>query len=256
MESELGAKLFERDNRTVKLTQSGEKFKQFSEQFLSGYKQIKQELKALDAPLYGHIKIYCSVTASLSLLPSILDEFRSKNPYIEIKIETGAASLALNKIKQKEADLSIAALPKIIPHGIFALELAKIPLVFIAPKQIPISWLNNGEISWSTLPYIVSEQGELRNEMDQWFDRHKIKPNIYAEISGNEAIVSMVSLGMGIALIPEVVVQNSSSVNKVQIIDRPFDVLPFRVSLCVLETLLKDDVIKAFIDLSKNKNKN
>lgn len=44
----------------------------------------------------------------------------------------------------------------------------------------------------------------------------KIKPNIYAQIAGHEAIVSMVALGCGVGIAPDVVINNSPVREKVQ----------------------------------------
>lgn len=47
-----------------------------------------------------------------------------------------------------------------------------------------------------TFPIIIPEEGLLKERLNLWFNEQGIKPNIYAEVKGNEAIVSMVSLGL------------------------------------------------------------
>ncbi|WP_337221719.1 LysR substrate-binding domain-containing protein, partial [Vibrio cholerae] len=62
---------------------------------------------------------------------------------------------------------------------------------------------------WLNIPFIIPEHGPSRQRIALWFKRHRIhNPLIYATVSGHEAIVSMVALGCGIALIPQVVVDN------------------------------------------------
>lgn len=254
LENELSTTLFTRDNKTVNLTEAGKTFKSFAEQFNSKFEAIKQELKTIDQPLSGKIRLYCSVTASLFLLPQLLNKFRFLYPNIEIKIETGDAAVAIQKLKSNNADLSIAAVSKTVPKDIFTIELAKIPLVFIAPKQIPQNWYSDNNVDWLTVPYIISEQGELRKELKLWFHRNHInKPYIYAEVAGNEAIVSMVALGLGVALIPQAVVEQSSLGAAVQILLSPLDIAPFNVSLCVTPQSLKQNHIKAFINMVETK---
>ncbi len=63
---------------------------------------------------------------------------------------------------------------------------------------------------WSTVPFIMADQGPVRRRIELWFRRHKISnPSIYATVGGHEAMVSMVALGCGVALLPEVVLENS-----------------------------------------------
>ncbi|SUX76634.1 LysR family transcriptional regulator [Citrobacter freundii] len=56
----------------------------------------------------------------------------------------------------------------------------------------------------------MADQGPVRRRIELWFRRHKISnPSIYATVGGHEAMVSMVALGCGVALLPEVVLENS-----------------------------------------------
>jgi LysR family positive regulator for ilvC len=68
----------------------------------------------------------------------------------------------------------------------------------------------------------MADQGRcVRIEL--WFRRHKISnPSIYATVGGHEAMVSMVALGCGVALLPEVVLENSPEPvrNRVMILER------------------------------------
>jgi LysR family positive regulator for ilvC len=60
------------------------------------------------------------------------------------------------------------------------------------------------------MPIILPEHGVARKRFEQWFRlRYGGRPNVYAQVSGQEALVSMVALGCGIGLSPIVVVDNS-----------------------------------------------
>jgi LysR family positive regulator for ilvC len=54
------------------------------------------------------------------------------------------------------------------------------------------------QADWKDTPMILSEEGLARERVDRWFRQLGAKPHIYAQVSGNEAIVSMVSLGFGV----------------------------------------------------------
>ena len=65
-------------------------------------------------------------------------------------------------------------------------------------------------------------------------------------MSGNEAIVSMVSLGFGVGVAPRIVLENSPLAERT----RPLEVEPaledYEVGLFTLEKRLTDPVIQAF----------
>ena len=105
MEDELNAKLFERDNQSVRLTAAGQKFRDFAGEYYLKYLKVKEELKAVSENMTGNLKIFCSVTACVCLLPELLNQYRFLYPNIDLKIETGDAAQAMSKIINHEADL-------------------------------------------------------------------------------------------------------------------------------------------------------
>ncbi len=81
----------------------------------------------------------------------------------------------------------------------------------------------------------MADQGPVRRRIELWFRRHKISnPSIYATVGGHEAMVSMVALGRGVALIPEVVLENSPEPvrNRVMILERSDEKTPFELGVC------------------------
>ena len=96
------------------------------------------------------------------------------------------------------------------------------------------------------VPMILSEEGLSRQRLDQWFRALGVTPRIYAQVSGNEAIVSMVSLGFGVGVAPRIVLENSPLAERT----RPLQVEPaledYEVGLFTLEKRLTDPVIQAF----------
>ena len=120
------------------------------------------------------------------------------------------------------------------------------PLLFIAPKSsIDI----NQGIDWKQTPIIVPEGGVSRKRIDSWFHKQEIKPRIYAQVSGNEAIVSMVSLGFGIGVAPKIVLDHSPIAGRVRVLDIQPELEPYDVGLCVLEKKLKNPLVEAFWSL-------
>jgi len=93
---------------------------------------------------------------------------------------------------------------------------------------------------------ILSETGLARRRVDDWFRRLKIQPEIYAQVAGNEAIVSMVSLGFGVGVVPKIVLDNSPLSNKVRVLKIKPELQAYDVGLFALEKKLRNPVIEAF----------
>ncbi|EKT61649.1 HTH-type transcriptional activator IlvY [Providencia sneebia] len=254
LEEQLGHPLFIRDNRSVKLTQAGEHVKQFAQQTLLQYQQLQHVLNQQSPSLSGELRLFCSVTAAYSHLPQILDKFRALHPLVEIKLTTGDAADAVDKIETQEADLGIAGKPERLPDNVQFTKIGEIPLALIAPA-LPCavrSMATDEQPDWATIPFILPEHGPSRKRIELWFRRHHINnPVIYATVSGHEAIVSMVALGCGIALIPSVVVDNSPEPVRSRILqlDNISLVEPFELGVCLLSKRLNEPLIKAFWQL-------
>lgn len=253
LEVELGVPLFERDNRHVSLTRAGRAFREFADETNNKWQALQKSLAEQEQVLTGELSLFCSVTASYSFLYDLLSKFRQQHPGIEIKLHTGDTATTLDRIIAEQEDIGIAALPQKIPPSLATQVLGTTPLVFIAPRTGVYSKLNveaDKKIQWSNIPLILSESGLAREQVDRWLKDKKIKPYIYAQVAGNEAIVSMVSLGFGIGVVPRLVVDNSPLKNKIKVLQVEHNLAPFAIGVCVLQRKIQNPLIKAFLSLA------
>jgi LysR family positive regulator for ilvC len=248
LEDDLGVSLFERDNRSVALTHEGQSYLQFAKEVLQQWETYQESLIAQADQLHGQLSIYCSVTASYSFLYDILTEFRVKHPGIAIKLHTGDPAQSIERVQAGYEDIAIAAKPDKMPTGISYKPITHSPMIFIAPKNNP-NWqapaLDTPDF-WQKIPMIISEEGLVRERLDNWFEQQNIKPNIYAEVKGNEAIVSMVSLGFGVGVLPKIVVDNSPLAERVEPFMLQPNLGPYSMGICVMEKRLKSPILNAF----------
>ena len=250
LEEDVGVTLFERDNRTVTLTKEGQLFEEYAKATLAQWDLFRSALEQEGEQLTGEISIYCTVTASYSFLYELLSRFRQHHPKIEIKLHTGDADGSIPRILNEQADIAIAARPDKLPANLSFQQIAISPLVFIAPAQrgelqAKIARQPLAELPWQELPMIVSEKGVFRKRVDQWFRHRGIKPRIYAQVAGNEAIVSMVGLGFGVGVVPKIVLDNSPLADQTRILDVQPPLPPFEVGLCALKKRIKNPLVHA-----------
>ncbi|NUW57212.1 HTH-type transcriptional activator IlvY [Cronobacter turicensis] len=251
LEEDLAQPLFIRDNRAVTLTEAGEALRQFAQQTLLQYQQLRHAIDQQGPTLSGELHLFCSVTAAYSHLPPILDRFRAEHPSVEIKLTTGDAADAVEKVNSGEADIAIAGKPQALPAAVAFSMLENLSVVLIAPAlPCPVrAQVSAPEPDWGQVPFIMPDQGPVRRRIELWFRRHKISnPFIYATVAGHEAMVSMVALGCGVALIPEVVLENSPEPvrNRVLILERSDEKTPFELGVCAQKKRLHEPLVEAF----------
>jgi len=96
----------------------------------------------------------------------------------------------------------------------------------------------------------MPEKGQLRYEVEKFFQSQEISPHIYSEVAGHEAIVSLTALGFGVSVVPRLVYEISPFKNDVLVVKEiPWS--NFRVALCNLKSRSKDKTIRVFHDLAK-----
>ena len=253
LENELNTVLFDRDNRTVSLTPEGHTFQRYARDALQQWEQIRYDLTDPAEHLSGEIRLYCSVTASHSILVDLLNRFRPAHPGVEIMLQTGDPEHAIDRVVALEEELAIAARPESLQPGVLFKPIAKSPLVFVAPEEsmgLPTAeFAPERTAHWQDIPMILAASGIARERVDSWFQALGATPQIYAQVAGNEAIVSMVSLGLGVGVVPKIVLDNSPHAGSVRVLDIEPALAPYDIGLFTLQRHLRNPLVNAFWSL-------
>lgn len=224
LEEETGARLVSRDARRVSLTADGEHFRDFARESLHRKEDLALRLSSTDTRLRGIVRVYASVTACYSILPPFVAALSATHPELRLSVETGDPASASDAIREGRAELAVSAIP---PGGFADLEshsVRKTPLVFASSgagafgsldlARAPFPGSAHLERAISGLPVILPRSGLARQRFDLWiknrFDRVGLeRPQIAAETAGNEALLALARLGLGLALVPRLVLDNT-----------------------------------------------
>lgn len=254
LEEEVGRPLFERNRRNVVLTNAGIQLVEFARKTLNDWQQLEARFLQDDhSQLTGRLPIFCSVTASYSYLINLLTPFRHYHPKVDIQLSTGDPADALDWLKDGRVDLAIAAKPDEMPAGLEFIELGDIPLQLLVPQlPCPVTQiLNQQPLPWEELPFIMAERGVTRVRIAQWCARMGFTPSIHAEVAGHEAIVSMVSLGLGVGVAPQRVVEMSPMRHRIRHMETPEPFGPFTVILATYKRHLQDPKVQAMWQIAQ-----
>ena len=252
LEEDVGRPLFARDSRSVSLTVAGKRFQTYARQARQEWQTFQESLDD-DGAITGKLSLYASITAVYSLLPTLLESYRTICSDVQLELRTGAAEQAVEQVLTGEIDLAIAALPDRRTAQLKFLPLTRIPLVFIAPKQAIHSAppLQDGRLDLSQTPLVLPRSGLSRQRFDQWMKYHNITPDIASEVTGSEALIALVRLGCGIGIVPQLVLEKSPFFDDVQILKHAPVLDPYEVGLCATERSLIRPAVRAFWDLAK-----
>ena len=222
LEEEVGCVLFLRDNKEVTITSHGQEFYQFAKESLAKWEVLQNTLHA-DSPekLHGSITIECTVTIAYGVLPNIIKDFLKKYPNIIPHIATGSPGRSMKRLLNSEVDFIIQPISENQYPDTIHKVIHNSKMVLLCPVDLPKPYVLQDIASQ---PIILSKYPALSKIVEGVFKEHGLKPIIHSYIDGNEAMLAMVAAGLGCAILPGVVIENShlhQSIHVVHIDDLP-----------------------------------
>lgn len=209
LEDELKVTLFDRSNRSVYLTDDGKVFLKYAKEFVQKKKEMQDYFAQNDDEVSGKLHVYASVTACYTVLPEFIKKLNEQYPQIQLSIETGDPAGAVAAIRDNSAGLAVAAIPDKGLTGMQTYSILKTPLVYAAGKNSPFTNLEGSpQDILSSVPLVLPKTGLARTRFDKWIKSRNVKPIVAAETEGNEAILAIAQSGLGIGLVPQLVLEN------------------------------------------------
>ncbi|MBU0927513.1 MAG: LysR family transcriptional regulator [Spirochaetes bacterium] len=246
LEEELGVRLAERDTRRVELTEEGRAFLDFATDSLRRRDELRLGLGSRDGMLRGFLRVYASVTACYSVLPPFAEALVAEHPELSLSVETGDPAEADDAARTGRVELAVAAIPDGGFSDLDSYAVRRSPLVLVASRSGPWGRLDlelsegpglSGPEPSATAavdapererklaralaraPLILPRAGIARERFDRWSREHGLRPRIAAESGGNEAVLAFARLGLGLALVPRIVVENGPFADGLAIYD-------------------------------------
>jgi len=208
LESELGTRLFDRLAKRVVLTDAGRRFLPYAERVLSTVEEGRAAVGQNATPC-GPLRIGTPESVLTYRLPRILGRFRKLYPKVELSFRPYLDLSLAQQLESGELDLAVWMEDVIRHERLKAVRLRSERLVFIAAPKHPLAAKKRvlpHDLAGQTL--LLTEAGcSYRTQLDQLLAVMDIRPESITEFSSVEAIKECVSLGMGLSLLPKVVVE-------------------------------------------------
>ncbi|MGA7486047.1 MAG: LysR family transcriptional regulator [Xanthobacteraceae bacterium] len=116
LEEELGAQLFKRRPRGVRLTAAGEVFVHYLREQDGGVERMKSQIEDLKGLRRGTVRIACSQALALDFLPRMIAEFRARHPLVSFDVKVLDHEQAMSALAAYEVDLVLVFRPPFVPN--------------------------------------------------------------------------------------------------------------------------------------------
>ncbi len=218
LEDEIGVRLFARTRRSVMLTPAGQQWLPEVRRVLADAAALPGLAQRLARGEAGSLSLAFVSTADYGILPDLLRRFRARHPEVQLQLREATSDVQLEALREGSIDAGLVIRPLLpaMPPGLSYLPLVREPLVL----AVPDGWQpRGGGVAGGVSP----QDGKVslreaahepliifpRRSAPAFYDiitgcyaREGLAPVIAQEAIQMQTIVSLVSAGMGVALVP------------------------------------------------------
>jgi DNA-binding transcriptional LysR family regulator len=205
LERDLGTRLFNRSKRTVALTSAGALFAAEADLALRQFERARQTARRAARGEIGAIKLGFVASATYAgVLQREVSLFREHHADVEIEMHEVAMVSLPQMLEDGRLDLAFLRPPMSYPAGID--EISLISERFVLATSTRSSFAHLAEVHPRQLAnesFVVPEQESGTQEVGR---RGGYTPIIAARPGSLVAVVSLVSLGRGVAIVPSTLI--------------------------------------------------
>lgn len=243
LEKEWGVTLLDRSKYGVKPTSDGMKLLPYAQNLCADFDKLKMQVDELNGLQSGLIRIGTFSSVATHWLPNIIKEFQKDYPNIDYELLLGDYTEIEEWIHTGRVDCGFLRLPT---HPDFeTIFLEKDKLMAIIPENHPLKDCDKFPVTaLCDEPFMLLEKG-AKAEISEIFERNNLTPNVKFTTWDDYAVMSMVESGLGIAILPELILKRVPY----KIIAKELDVPAYRnIGLALRDKKTASLAVKRFID--------
>lgn len=203
MEETIGAALFERMARQVRLTGLGEAMAPRVRAILRAVDELQELSRVAQGPLSGRLRLGVIPTVAPYLLPAVVTHLAASHPGLDLRPREAVTGKLLADLREARLDAALLALPVSEPAltevALFSEDFVLVRPAADADRPVP---------SAEALPkmrLMLLEEGHcFRNQALALCKLDGASPRTVMEGSSLSTLVQMVGAGIGVTLLPEI----------------------------------------------------
>ncbi len=206
MEQDLGITLFERNNRRVALTKTGDYLQKELQINLKNLEDILAHSKLIHHGKEGHLTLGFVGSAMLQIIPAILKQFNSKFPKVMFKLEEMDNQKQIEGLLSQEIDVGFVRLER-VPRSLEIHTVLKETFCLVLPKNHPVNKRNFKNLSqFKDSPFILFDpeySASYYEKVMQIFDGCGFAPIISHNTIHASSIYKLVENNLGVSIVPK-----------------------------------------------------
>lgn len=251
LEQEWKVVLLERSRAGVRLTSDGMKLLPHAKSLCTEYQKLQMEVDELNGLQSGLIRIGTFSSVATHWLPNIIREFQKDYPNIDYELLLGDYTEIEEWIADGRVDCGFLRLPTHLDFETIFLE--QDALMVILPEDHPLAGGERFPVAaLCDDPFMLLEKG-AKAEVSEIFERCNLTPQVHFTTWDDYAIMSMVESGLGISILPQLILKRVPY----HIVAKELDVPAYRnIGLALRDKKTASLAVKRFLEYLSFRAKN
>lgn len=205
LEEQFGFAILTRSRAGVKLTDNGQRIMPSVRGILNYYEQLNQTVSAIRGLDFGTVRIGAFTSVAVHWLPGVIKEFQRDYPNVDIKLLNGDYHDVEKWLTEGSVDLGFVNLPTNLNCECIALMEDRL-LAILPPDHKFASYPKFPLVECETEAFITLLETS-NHDANKALSAAGIKPNIKFSTKDDYAIIAMVEQGLGISIMPELLLR-------------------------------------------------
>jgi DNA-binding transcriptional LysR family regulator len=205
LEHTLGTSLFDRTNRSVRLTAAGRRLLIDAADILTRTESAVLAARQAAQGLAGTIEVGFVPSACIEVVPRIARRIHDELPEVDLTLREVMTTEAVESLGVGSLDLGIIRLPR-LTSGLPIEKVWSEPFLLAAPRNHPL--LSKPEIHIEDLHdldfvgFSAERGGFLAQVVFGYLNAHGVTPRVIFAVAQSHTVMSLVNEGFGVALVP------------------------------------------------------
>jgi len=198
LEEDLGVELFVREGKRMLLSPAGRLLLDYADRLLN----LADEARAAitEGKPMGRLRLGSMESTAAARLPQRLAEFHQRFPQVTLELRTGPTGALLADVTEGRLDCVLVNGP-VQNEKLQTIPVFEEELVLVAPAGHPAI---HSPLDVRTRTLLTFEAGcSYRQRLESWLASASVVPERVVELSSYHAMIGCAVSGMGIALVPE-----------------------------------------------------
>lgn len=208
LESQVGARLFDRIGRTISLTDAGRHLEPRARDILAQVEDAERAIGSLSGAVTGQLSLATSHHIGLWRLPGVLRRYANRYPEVALDLHFMDSEVAHEQIKQGNLELGIITLAPVAHERLTSIPIWQDDLVFMCAPDHPLATFDSVTIEAlaeyaAILPDMSTFTGRIVKNL---FDERGLRLTVNMSTNYLETIKMLVTIGLGWSVLPRTMV--------------------------------------------------